>query len=140
MQNLETTEILANRETDKLIAEKIFGIKKIFCPSDVDELGYMNTSDDYHFIPSGKPPRTHLIDAQRIPNYSTDIAAAWQIVEQMSASTKEFWTLNYFSTGATVEFFYEGGRDRLWQVGNHEADAEDMPLAICRAALKAVSD
>lgn len=36
-----------------------------------------------YYIPSGKPWRTHQIDARPVPEFSTDIGAAWLVVEAM---------------------------------------------------------
>ena len=72
------------------------------------------------------------------PSYSTKITDAWGVVEKMSGTTKEYWTLERFSSGAVATFHYEGGRDLPWIEGEYKADALEMPEAICRAALKAV--
>lgn len=77
-------------------------------------------------------------EKHHIPNYSTNIAAAMEVVEKMSSTTKEYWTLEVFSTGAVATFNYEGGRDLPWTVGEHKGAGETLALAICRAAREAV--
>ena len=60
-------------------------------------------------------------------SYSTDIAAAWSVVEKMHS--KNFY-LRYFYDGRYGCYFTEPPREVAY--------GETAPLAICRAALKAV--
>ena len=118
----EILNMEAGREMDALIAEKVMGW-------------------DVH------PHRTHYInrDAKNEHPYfvicgdfepSTDIAAAWQVVEKMSS--RKDWdehpvciVRNYaFKDMWTVEL-----RDY-----DFDATAETAPLAICRAALLAAME
>lgn len=74
----------------------------------------------------------------QVPAYSTDIAAAWEVVEKVK---RHEWDDLFMR-------WDEG--DKAWWVGrvgcgdnggdefNHEVDAPTLPLAICLAALKAV--
>jgi hypothetical protein len=63
---------------------------------------------------------------EEIPHYSTDIAAAWEVVEKIYSQTNHF-TLNYDPSHPLVDF----GEDAL-DIG------ASVPEAICLAALKAV--
>ena len=54
-------DLAAGRELDAEVATKLFGLK----PFEID--GY------WQYIPSGKPRRTHMIDAVPLPAFSTDI-------------------------------------------------------------------
>lgn len=74
-------------------------------------------------------------------HYSTDIAAAWEVVEKLR-------TLAFVSIGtANGELMPNGLPERLWvctlsclgdDVHSHiEGEADTAPLAICRASLKA---
>lgn len=65
----------AGPELDKLVHRKIFGVKE-------KRIYKREWSTDYYYIPSGKPWRTHQIDARPIPRYSRDIAAAWLIIDR----------------------------------------------------------
>ena len=132
----------AGRELDALIAEKVMGWSAL---RGIDEISK-------HFPDTSKIYSPHLAEVWindagermackecgNMPAYSAQIADAWLVVEKMSTTTKEFWKLKYFSTGAIAIFDYEGGRDLPWIAGEHEGDAEEMPEAICLAALKAV--
>lgn len=71
------------RELDALVLECVFGFprKRMFPPE------YWEEGDNpflcYWFIPSGKPKRTHMIDARMVPDFSRSISAAWQIVDKL---------------------------------------------------------
>lgn len=121
----------AGREMDKLIAEKIFGVKRVFRPCDVKNRDSLAWGEDYHYIPSGKPPRTHMIDARPVPQFSTRIAAAWQIVEKVVDAGHVFIVKG--------DGLRTGDFDPRWTVLcdiTTRTDAATAPLAICLAALK----
>ena len=61
--------------------------------------------------------------------YSTDIAAAWQVVEQFKDYNMQ---LDGHGDGWTFHIFKDATC--------YEADAPTAPLAICRAALKATQE
>jgi len=94
----EIMNMPAGREMDTLIAKSIFGnVKK---------------SWDWEFT---------------LPSYSTDISAAWRVVEKMSdGETPNDVELRTSVRGWRCDFF------------KGYANAETAPLAICRAALLAV--
>lgn len=105
----------AGRELDALIAEKVMGT----------------------FIPAGSNPslrddawlneRGYLV--WEPPPYSTDIAAAWLVVEKLKQSydiVDILFANHYVSCKVWKDFMIA------------EEDAETAPLAICLAALKAV--
>jgi hypothetical protein len=122
----EILNMKAGRETDVMVAEKVMGLRL-----------------ELHL---GKPATRTVKDKydkiRIIPNYSTDISAAWEVVDFMetrcfsisitfvnpdrkSGTTREFSLLTKYqcsiSNGETVF-------------------AKQAPLAICRAALLAVTD
>ncbi|MGZ3770069.1 MAG: BC1872 family protein [Bdellovibrio sp.] len=101
------------RELDILIAEKVMG-------KDISLEG---------------PIPLHF----RLPNYSTDISAAWEVVEKMKS----------FKQWGAFRIKFDEFRKK-WSVGwewrdhgsssvDHEANSESAPYAICLAALKAVN-
>lgn len=105
----------AGRELDALIAEKVMGLIA------------------YKVQLVAPPPRVRTIDElQRVgsplPHYSADIAAAWEVVEKA-----DLWSL-YGSIG-------DGPYRACIQFEDREGlmTADTAPLAICLAALKAVS-
>lgn len=65
------TEIKAGADLDVTILVKVFNFprKKVF--KAYEESGY------YSYIPSGKPRRTHSIDARPVPWFSQSLDAAW---------------------------------------------------------------
>lgn len=98
------------RELDILVAEKVMGI--------IPKIETYKTM--------GKEEYTNI--PVNVPDYSTNIAAAWEIVEKMIEEGYD-WELYSFKTAPEYH----------WRVfcrgfGSYEATA---PLGICLAALKA---
>lgn len=60
-----------------------------------------------------------------VPRYSTDPGSAWEVVEKMGESGLNRWVV--------VKF----GECSAWFGGWASGEAPTMPLAVCRAALKA---
>lgn len=72
------TDAKTGIELDLIIAEQIFGVKKVYY-SEWDE------KKEYpEYIPSGKPWRTHQIDAKYIPHFSTDPSASYLLKLKMA--------------------------------------------------------
>jgi len=67
-----------------------------------------------------------------IPHYSTDIAAAWQVVEKFQSSG-EYEIVMRFLTTWIVSIFGLGGN-----LTDVQVQGDTAPLAICLAALRAV--
>jgi hypothetical protein len=65
------------------------------------------------------------------PNYSTDIAAAWLVVEKLRGA----WDI---SSGATSWVAHLSVSEGPWSDRHAAAEAEAAPHAICLAALKAI--
>lgn len=63
-----------------------------------------------------------------VPRYSTDIAAAWEVVEKFRDYD---WKLYSHGEGETMVIYKDGT--------HYEGDASTAPLAICRAAIKATA-
>lgn len=124
-----------SRELDALIAEKVFGFELI---------------DDFWFKDETKI-------TMRIPLYSTDIAAAWEVVEKIHKSKFDFSNgglANEKSNSRTeldIEIFHNQAKDKsngntFWEVrfmdfNNNTfamGNADTLPHAICLAALAAV--
>jgi hypothetical protein len=129
-------EELTGRELDVEVLKQVCGVKRVFRPCEVKSVGWEMTSDDYYYIPSGKPPRTHMIDALPVPYFSRNIHAAWMIVEKLMPV---YWLTvrTPFEAGSK----YNAGFTRLGATGwNGRADytgqGESAPEAICRAALE----
>lgn len=84
-----------------------------------------------HDTPSGK--QSGLIDRQA-PAYSTDIAAAWLVVENLREQGAHIIPI----VGTANECSISTIASRERQYDDFHAEADTMPLAICLAALKAV--
>lgn len=103
------------RELDALVAEKVMGY-----PGD-GNVWYV--TGDY-------------ANPDSIPEYSTDIAAAWEVVEKMKHSS---WSFSIRSSDdCEAEFSLNDGKflQNADTVGMGRGDT--APYAICLAALKAV--
>lgn len=113
----------AGRELDEIVAEKVMGWTYI-----ETDIATIWSNADY------------TLDIDALPLFSTDIAAAWQVVEHfrtMFPHDEQPMVLSMFhgkwqcavacSTDAHAYELYIG----------YEVEAETAPLAICLAALKA---
>jgi len=125
----DSMKLEAGEELDALVAENVMGWLRI--PSE------LNGQQKIVVPPDGNP---HPMDwwwgrsvYGLVPKYSTDIAAAWEVVERLERDGIFLWKL--------------GREDHLpnWHVSmgrNHGPDIESegptAPLAICRAALAAI--
>lgn len=117
-----TTDLPAGRELDALVAEKVMDD-----PVDrqiVDEHGF-------EIILC----RSHLV----LPRYSTDIAAAWTVVEKLDT---DLWLIQVTrKTGMnemSLRWWVELRSLKDLARDPFEVAGDTAPLAICRAALKAV--
>ena len=129
MENVDMME--AGRGLDALVAEKVMGAQV----SDNDPL--RGKGQPYCYWPDGRqgPP----------PRYSTDIAAAFEIVEKLRES--DHWCcLDLHSNYSYAwEFILRVDEDHDPEAphGGRKVSArgiaETAPLAICKAALKAVA-
>jgi len=102
----------AGVELDRLIAERVFGVQTKI-PSTVGHR-------------SGKI--VFAVSHIAVPHYSTDIAAAWEIVEHFRCGG--------MTCILETSRIYPGDRAAFSVLDSLEA--ETMPLAICMAALKVV--
>ena len=101
----------AGRDMDALVAEKVMG------------------DTDAYYLPLGEG---ELNVAARVPRYSTDIAAAWQVVEKFGYSP----SIHVFRShggkwGCKISLSSDPNVD-----AEYFGFAETAPLAICLAALK----
>jgi len=91
------------------------------------------------------PERQHITEIHdwpsqwyppKVPHYSTEIAAAWEVVERLHELN---WSFHLDNVGFNSEI------EKEWRVcllakGHVVADGESAPEAICRAALAAVGE
>ena len=119
---LKILEHPANRCLDALVAEKVMGWRR-----DTYYIQVGTTKSETReglFGPAG----IRFVD--QYPEYTTDIAAAWDVVDKLNLLT------NHVLIGCD--------EDKLWQIFDLKygelvqasiLDAETAPLAICRAGL-----
>lgn len=128
-----------SRELDIEVAKTVFGVKRVYCRygQPWDEATAEHETDRPFYISSGKPWRTHSIDAIPVPRYSTDVAAAMTVFEAMVEMTGS----------GSISADMEDARGEGFIVGvSFGFDDEDggsamgpLPEAVCRAALDALS-
>ena len=131
-------EMTAGRECDALVAEKVMG----YTLSELSLPAY---------------PKYKLFDIEsgefsgyvkEVPHYSTDIAAAWEVVKRMPIPFKleKCWEKAYqigpegWSACWCTDADCEGCNENSRCTNGDDAWAETAPLAICRAALKALEN
>ena len=105
--------ITAGRELDALVAEKVMG-------ADIELHRYDDYDTDYVFKSPGHPKCL-------VPRFSTDIAAAWEVVVKLKMAVESDGSL--WRAGTKLP-----GHGNLYWDETEEADT--APLAICLAALK----
>ena len=134
-------EMEAGRELDALIAEKVMGLDWIYNVEWMHQQGRYIGKFRVEFYPvvvaSGEYAGTYL------ERYSTDITAAWQVVEKLEQSGKDWGVCKVPQRNIyKVAFRWNiGSPDTTWGwEGNAEGYANTVRLAICRAALKAVME
>ena len=125
---------LKGRDLDVAVAERIMGWRWLNLP-DIRRPCFKPPGEIAQFLPkfverntvtcSDSPP-------DRLPHYSTDIAAAWQVVEAMRPE-HGFWIDG--DDGYAVEF--QHGMPRMADYRHGRASAPTAPEAICKAALLA---
>jgi hypothetical protein len=119
----------AGPELDALVAEKVMGLNLVDVTV-IDGKGVHTAKgflgESYVSLADGRTGRS----AKQCPAYSTDIAHAWTVVEKFIGRGTQRLIINaggYYSYSC----HYEGTRG--------VAEAPTAPLAICRAALLAVT-
>jgi hypothetical protein len=129
----------AGRELDALVHEYIFDTCR--CPHDSSWLTDSTKGSSVFIDDDGKTWRcvTHkkrIFQASEVKPYSTDIAAAWEVVEKVRG---ERWEMRWVGKKTIdVQGLAEDEYGLAFR-GNLTASwAGTAPLAICRAALKAI--
>lgn len=126
---------MTNRELDVLIAEKVFGAKITFlnqkCGWRIDYTADKDECNDPITTDMGN-------DGYRLKNYSIDIKAAFEVVEELRIWTKAFSlvTIVHMDQSNELEWMAQ------WEFHNPLnydfvfATNESAPKAICEATLK----
>lgn len=133
---MKIEEMPAGREMDALVAEKVMGLTVV--PDLISGSGFRATdmSRPSAFQPELEPPMP-LFEANPIKPYSTDIAAAWEVVEKIRLNaTLDHIEERHEAEGVwVVQFCAKTSNEPWW---HEHAYGDTVPLAICRAALLAV--
>jgi Phage ABA sandwich domain len=121
------TELEAGRKLDVLVAEKVMGLstRQITCIDHRGVVKDVGTVDPPQPIGDGRMG----IQAHRLPDYSTDLCAAWAVLDKVSGD----WQIWGGGVVAVVRL------DDAHECRGVEVRADTLPLAICRAALMAVA-
>jgi hypothetical protein len=131
---MNSVERLAGRELDALVAEKVMGWQRMVRP-DYDWAGH-----EWRIGGLGS-------GGIHLPSFSTDIAAAWEVVAEME---RRGWSC-VIATNACANGrqngvkFYEGWRSLGYSIFDgephpgHTFVAETIPRAICHAAVAALA-
>lgn len=120
MLDMNIDELEAGPELDALVAERVMGWQRF---------GLHNQLWDKQ-----PPHRQVMCTAFELPKFSGEIAAAWEVVENLAPKFIDFELVNRQNRLALTRFVWGHGPKEFFQ-GN----ASTAPLAICRAALKAVN-
>jgi hypothetical protein len=144
----EIMKMEAGRRLDALIAEKVMGWKSVKIEQYTDwTTKFLNVT--------GVKPSFEAPFPIHVRFYSTDVAAAWEVVDRVE-SMADYWHTNinhrpasskfskYHEGEEAFEYSYvnfvfvetDGGRTRF-RGGEYHGNCP-IPLAICRAALLAV--
>ena len=143
---------MKDRELDALVAERVMGwrpyIDKRECwaidtPCDIDNehprgretLWTGERAWGFDEATGKRWDRPWWGATQEVPFYSTDITAAWQVVEAMRATNYRNWRVESFAGGTCAAFWTDNeDPDELTRDAADEVSAR----AICLAALKAL--
>lgn len=110
----------AGHELDTFVAERIMGWKD-------KGLYWLRGGEKYLDKPE--------LGKKFTPPFSTDISAAWEVVEKIQDYQKPP------QAGHPLRLEYHWWVNKWWAcIGSSEDLVEAVPLAICRAALKAVKE
>lgn len=120
----------AGRALDALIAEKFFGLQPILVNTDMEiftlQRQFLDAGDYYIMVGGG---------IERLPDYSTDIRDAWQLVEAPRILTLfAYMEVSVIRYHDRYECHIENDTSSFLCI----EEAPTAPLAICRAALAAL--
>lgn len=119
---MNINELKPGRELDALVAEKVMGWARII----MADQAWADVSNNWHSDYMGTVGGKRTV----IPLFSTDIAAAWEVVEKFD----DYGVWRHEGQAKHhAEFKREFGKWKRWA-----AEGESASHAICLAALKAL--
>lgn len=127
----------AGRETDALVAKKAMGWTRATLQGHLGQVDTWEPPDDH-------PEWQISVPEHYPPSYSEDISAAWEVVEKIRGASEQIRERFTWE----IELTAYGGDSTVAQIRmgrGHYPEAllriiMPTPLAICRAALKAVTN
>lgn len=122
---MKAVDLAPGPDLDVLFLEKVEGFpaRKTFLTE---------YSTDPHYIPSGKPRRTHLIDARPVPRFSRDDSVALAALKRFAERPDITWNICYHDGAMYYVAIYKGRTD-VWM-----KSATSLALAVVLAILAAV--
>ncbi len=121
---MATTELQAGRELDASIARRVMGAQ--WQRTEANNRSLLKLNGEVLAIVYDDAPEELMMGSDGLPGYSTDIRAAWQVVEHINRHREAVdWTV------WTKAFGYDLGRLEMMR-------APEVAEYICRAALAAV--
>jgi hypothetical protein len=119
-----------SREIDSEVAVKIMGS---ICKCEKDPSGW-----SIHGYGSSTGTCWNCNKVHTPAFYSTDIAAAFDVVNHLQSEPNTIWQFQSYSNGHWKASVIRGRNERDMRSFNNVAD--NLPLAICLAALKATEE
>lgn len=132
-----------NREIDRLVAEKVMGYT-VYHYEDYAENNFYRLMDEYWNLVLLSPGlengkrKTEGQAWEDVPRYSTDIADAWLVVEKMRLSILRLPDGHWLSGKIQAGTYLDPALGTIDGYLDDHDQADNAPLAICLAALKAV--
>lgn len=127
------TEMDRLRQIDALVAEHVMGLK-LRAPDEMEYTQDREWADGETFVIDNG-----LANAELVPKYSSNIAAAWRVVEKLQADGRLIdlgWAPEVGPWGFAIKHTDWSGPVPI-ERSSHCELADSAPLAICLAALKA---
>jgi len=116
-----------SRKIDALVAEHVMGLPVREGPDPYVHAGTLRPMSSNRWWLKGTAHGCHY-DWATVPAYSTDIAAAWAVVEK-------FETVTLYKVGNIYDCGIDAEHPPDWPIVG--TDQDSLPLAICLEALKA---
>lgn len=136
---METTELKAGRELDERIAREVMGWTHIGTPEETHDKEWRGIRSERELLTVGGPAFWEVNQGERIPAYSSDIAAAWEVLETAWKESGYAKVMRLLKWDHKDCFWL---KDKPYGCQYGEATeivwAKTAPLAICLAALKMV--
>lgn len=127
---------MSNRDTDALVAEKVMGLRPIKNDDSMIFTIHRDWVDigDYYY----ELPGSSAVD--EVPHYSTDIRAAWEVIESMTKRGLWCEMRTPFGADDLDDGYWAGftpyGTSGWNGIPDHWTSATTLAEAICLAALQ----